>query len=118
MCPTKVGVNVATNCVLLPAARVTGKFRLALKFGSVRVSFEMVMLPEPLLVKVTVWLCVWPTGTPPYQICTVEEVSVLFWVDDAKVAADIRKTAMAKLIETSLPRALGEGELMSASFNG
>ena len=55
MCPTEVGVNDATNCVLWPAARVTGKFRLALKLGSVRVSFEMVMLAELLLVKVTVW---------------------------------------------------------------
>jgi hypothetical protein len=118
MCPTNVGVKVAANCILWPAARVTGRFRLALKFGSVRVSFEMVMLPDPPLVMVTVWLCVWPMGTPPYQILTVADVKVLFWVDDARVAADIRRTAMAKLIETSLPRALGESELMSASFNG
>jgi hypothetical protein len=49
---------------------------------------------------------------------TVADVRILFWVDDARVAADIRRTAMDKLIETSLPRALGESELMSASFNG
>ena len=97
---------------------VTGKFRLALKFGFVRVSFEMVMLPDPPFVMVTMWVCVWPTGTPPYQIWTVAVFNILFWVDDARVAADIRKTAMVKLIETSLPRALGESELMSASFNG
>jgi hypothetical protein len=34
------------------------------------------------------------------------------------LAVDIRKTAMVMLIGRSLPRALGESELMSASFNG
>jgi hypothetical protein len=76
------------------------------------------MLPDPAFFIVTTWVWVWPRGTRPYQIWTVAVCRILFWVDDARVAADIRKTAMDKLIETSLPRALGESELMSASFNG
>ena len=114
MCPTKLGVKVTTNWVLCPAASVNGTLRLLLKFESVCVSFEMVKPAEPVFVKVTVWLADWPIATPPYQMLGFEIVRILVWVEKAMLAVDIRKTAMVMLIGTSLPRALGESELMSA----
>jgi hypothetical protein len=53
-CPTKLGVNVTTNCVLCPAANVRGRFKVLLILGSVRTAFEMVTLPEPSFVIVMV----------------------------------------------------------------
>lgn len=56
-------------------------------------------------------------GTPPNQMLVGVAVRIL--VDaETRFDAEIRKTPMAIVSETSLPRALGESELMSASFNG
>lgn len=77
----------------------------------------MVTLDVPVFVKVTGWLLDWPTGTPPNQMLVCESVRVRV-AAGAKFAVEIRKTPMAMLIETSLPRALGGSELMTRSFNG
>lgn len=58
MCPMKLGVKVTVNWTLWPAVSVTGRFKLLVKFESVRVSFEMVKLPVPAFVNVTGWFAV------------------------------------------------------------
>ena len=104
------------NGALLPGANVIGNFRLVLKFGSVLTTFEMVKLADPAFAKVAEWLFDWPTGTPPNQFS--EGVTFKILVDaERRFDVEIRKSPMMKLTETNLPRALGESELMSASFN-
>jgi len=116
-CPTKVGVKVTVNGALWPAESVRGSLRLVLKFESLRVILVMVRGAEPVLVKAALWVFDCPTGTPPNQLFAGVTFRILVGAEKATLVAAIRKRPMIKLIEANLPRALGESELMSASFN-
>jgi hypothetical protein len=64
--PPAVGANCAANDVLFPAANVSGVVSpLMLNSAPDAAACEIVKLATPLLVKVTVWVPVFPVGTEP-----------------------------------------------------
>ena len=64
--PPAVGANCAVNDVLFPAANVSGVVSpLMLNSAPDAAACEIVKLATPLLVKVTVWVPVFPVGTEP-----------------------------------------------------
>lgn len=95
-----------------------GRFKLTLKLEFVRVTLETINVADPAFFKLAGWLFDVPTGIPPYQVLIGVTFKIGVGVEKAKFDAEIRKTPMMILIEANLPRALGESELMTASFNG
>ena len=64
--PAEAGVKVTWKVELWPAAMASGKVRpLILTPAPVAIACEMVALVPPEFVKVTVWLCVFPSVTLP-----------------------------------------------------